>query len=202
LYQVPRFVGTKWRRFQGWECLLGSAAPPLSPCSIRCFWQHHPGPVDEQASSAMGHEADRHKFLGPVLVSTRPAPPITIDDHGDVEVYGDVQSACLDLEVYDIAVLAAYDRHGRPLRFVTQGYRITDMTVRAGADPEPTLLADILRTFIARVGADRIGMPEFESAELDDLLDGLLRFFRNAEPPATGVAGWILATRRLFRIGR
>ena len=48
-----------------------------------------------------------------------------------------------------------------------------------GAAPEPEELERRLRRFIARVGADRVGLPNFATASLSDHIDALRMFFRN-----------------------
>lgn len=124
-------------------------------------------------------------------MSTRPVPPITVDDNGDLEVYADIASACHDLEIYGIHELAAFDSLGRPLQIETHGYDVIGMQVVDGVEPVPNDLARRLKTYIERLGPDRVQMPDFEDAELDVLLDGLLQFFLAGPTFETGTSRWL-----------
>ncbi|MGJ9421313.1 hypothetical protein [Aeromicrobium sp. CF3.5] len=107
----------------------------------------------------------------------RPVPPITLYDHGDLDVFADVALACLDLEIYDAAEdgRQAFDSRGTPLRIVTRGYDVVDIVVAENALPVPQDLETWLRNYIRSTDPDSVGLPNFESASLDTLLISVLR---------------------------
>lgn len=109
-------------------------------------------------------------------VHDRPTPPITLYDHGDLDVFADVALACLDLEIYDAAEdgSQAFDSRGTPLRIVTRGYDVVDLVVAENAQPVPHDLEVWLKNYIRKVGPDSVGLPNFESASLDTLLISVL----------------------------
>jgi hypothetical protein len=132
-------------------------------------------------------------------MSRTPAPPIIVDDNGDIEVYTDVASACCDLEVYDVHDLAVSDSLGYRLLLETRAYAVTDMVIVEGAEPDPLELANRLRDYIARVGPERIGLPDYEDSALDVLLEALLQFF--AAGP-TYERGWRAGLDGFWRMAR
>jgi hypothetical protein len=111
------------------------------------------------------------------MISPRPTPPIVVDDNGDLQVYSDVQAACLETEAYDVHALVAYDSLGMPLEFVTERYDVIDLSLVEGAASDPGELKRRLTNYVSRVGSDRIGISQPSSVSTEELLKALLRFF-------------------------
>lgn len=109
-----------------------------------------------------------------------PTPPITIDEGGDIQVYPSVASACSDLESIDVleGIYCAFDSRGNILQIHTSGHHVTGMSLIPGEFPDPDGLSRRLRSFIAVVGPDLVGLVDYEHAPLPALLDALLDFAR------------------------
>lgn len=106
----------------------------------------------------------------------RPRPPITLHDDVDLDVFADVATAVHDLEPADDEPRAAFDSLGRALKIIDDGSWPVDLIVAAGVEPRPDELTSQLRAAVRRIGPDRVGIPEPESASLDELLEGVLHF--------------------------
>jgi hypothetical protein len=109
-----------------------------------------------------------------------PDPPIVTDDTGDIAVYLTVADACADIEAVDVrdGVYEVFDSRGRRLRIDAES-EVVSIRVDPGAASDPDELERRLRRFIARVGADRVGLPNFATASLSDLIDAVRIFFHH-----------------------
>ena len=90
-----------------------------------------------------------------------PRPPIFIDEHGDIRAFGSVAEAAADLEAIDVlnGEYEAFDSNGQPL--VLRAERWSDpvsITMNAEDLPRPDELARRLRSYVERVGPDRVGL--------------------------------------------
>lgn len=116
-------------------------------------------------------------------VST-PAPPIIVDEHGDISFYASVTEAERDLEAVDVRAgeYQAFDSLGQRLRLTTEGETVQiDLDLAAG--PDPGELETRLMRLVDRVGSDRIGFED-RGAGLPDLVAALARFFGLEQPKA------------------
>lgn len=129
------------------------------------------------------------------LDHNRARPPIVLCDDGDLDVFENVASAVHDLELADIHERRAFDSLGRPLKVVDNGSWPVDMLLAEGAEPVAEELSSRVKDFIQQVGPDWVGIPEFESASLDELLGAVLRF--QAGTPYESLASRLLKRIRL-----
>ena len=127
----------------------------------------------------MGQEIDRYSLQGPVLVAATPIPPIVVDENGDIEVYPTVEGAVAGLEAVDVraGVYEFFDSQARLLVAEVSGYEVSGLRV-SNAEPLRDELASRLVDFVVRVGRDRVGLLQPESATLDETLSALLEFFK------------------------
>jgi hypothetical protein len=107
-----------------------------------------------------------------------PEPPIVTDDAGDIAVYLTVADACADIEAVDVrgGAYEVFDSRGHRLRIAADGEAVS-IRMDPGAQSEADELIRRLRRFIDRIGADRVGLPNFATASLTDLVDALEMFF-------------------------
>lgn len=84
----------------------------------------------------------------------------------------------MEIEAVDVldAVYEAFDSHGRRLS-LSVGEGLVSIRLDPKSVPEPNELLRRLRHFIARVGADRVGVDNVESVSLDAAVRALARFF-------------------------
>ncbi len=113
-----------------------------------------------------------------------PLPPIVLDDSGDIQVFPSVEAACREIEAIDVkeGVYEAFDTRGRRLYLSVDGDRVTADLASPIVDDSVELL-NRLRRFISRVGAERVGVTEPETAALSTLLQSLLIFLWRPKYP-------------------
>lgn len=126
-----------------------------------------------------------------------PAPPITIYDGGDLEVFPDVGTACASLESYDVDDLELFDSQGRRLQAQMHGPAVTGMQVVSDSYPVPDDLRAILRTFIIRVGPDAVGISNPETASLHEALESVLQFFQSGSTERADRVSWLTGLWKL-----
>lgn len=114
-----------------------------------------------------------------MVVDATPIPPIVVDENGDIEVYPTVEGAVAGLEAVDVraGVYEFFDSQARLLVADVSGYGVSGLRV-ADAEPLRDELASRLVDFVVRVGCDRVGLLQPESATLDETLSALLEFFK------------------------
>lgn len=106
-----------------------------------------------------------------------PVPPITLVHDDDLDVFADIPSAVHDIDLDDVRDgCRAFDSRGVPLRIVDNGDWPVDLVIPEGAAPAPAELERHLKDTVRRIGGERVGLPELESASLATLLDAVLRF--------------------------
>jgi hypothetical protein len=105
-------------------------------------------------------------------------PPIVIDDHGDIALYPDVDTARREMEAIDVinGVYDAFDSTGARLSLAARE-SVVEISLDPDTDREPGELLRRLRHFIDRVGRERVGVVDVEAAPLEHLIDALARFF-------------------------
>jgi hypothetical protein len=107
-------------------------------------------------------------------------PPIVVDEHGDINVYLDIDVLLCKLEPIDVEnqEYEFFDSTGLVLRAAVVGSRIM-VTASAPAQRDPEVLAARLRDYIARVGPARVGLAmPVDEASLQDLVNAVLAFHR------------------------
>ncbi|MGL4745929.1 MAG: hypothetical protein ACRCXL_16285 [Dermatophilaceae bacterium] len=108
-------------------------------------------------------------------------PPIVVDDRGDIALYATLEAASRELEAIDVldAIYEVFDSRGRRLS-VTAAGGLVSIRLDPQSVPESDELLRRLRHFISRVGADRVGVEDAESASLDVAVRALAQFFHVA----------------------
>ena len=108
-------------------------------------------------------------------------PPVIVDEHGDIQLYANVEAAAADVEAIDVrnGEYEFFDSAGRVIEptidDATSTVRLTGHEYRL---PVPNLLADRLRRFVEQVGIERIGISKLPSEmSLEELVDALSGFF-------------------------
>lgn len=120
--------------------------------------------------------------------------PIIVEDHGDLNLHASVEEAELAVEAVDVRneEFRFYDATGLVLhaevqrveaprgglgRLLAPTPELVKLTVPDGDDRRPDELADVLRSFLSRVGSARTGIPDGElaAASLWDLVGATAR---------------------------
>jgi hypothetical protein len=109
-----------------------------------------------------------------------PTPPIIVNEHGDVTLHSNLESAAADLEAIDVenGEYEFFDSVGRVIHgSVSEGKIIL---TGGGADPpQPERLLAILRRYVQEVGPQRVRLEApLDSTALPALVDALWRFFQ------------------------
>ena len=108
-----------------------------------------------------------------------PVPPIVTCDNGDVMLYPSIGEAELGVDAVDVrdGVYEVFDSVGHRLSIDAEGEKVwIGLNRELGSDEDE--LANRLRQFVRRVGAERIDMSSPENADLGELIGTLRRFFR------------------------
>lgn len=115
------------------------------------------------------------------------APPIIVDERGDIILYPHIEAAALEIEAIDALAgeYELFDCRGRRLhaRALAKSSRVEISATDVFDEPE---LTRRLRRYVSRVGAERIGISDLESATLEDLVRALAAFFGIPSPPSSG----------------
>jgi len=106
-------------------------------------------------------------------------PPIVIDGDGFFDVYSTVGDACSWLEAVDVddGLYEAFDSVGHSLRLFTDGNSV-GIDLPADSDSDPEEFTRRLRSNIHRIGVDRVGVADLESASIPIMLAALQSFQR------------------------
>jgi hypothetical protein len=104
-------------------------------------------------------------------------PPIIADDNGDITMFPTVADAEQDVEAIDVVdgAYEFFDSAGSRLAATAIGTRV-QIARDPQAIPNPDELDARLRNYVVRVGPQRVGVDEPDSATLPVLVDALLRF--------------------------
>ena len=113
------------------------------------------------------------------------APPIFLFDE-DVAAFDSIDSMVRYIEPWDVTdEMRAYDSTGRRLQVRASGVQRTRWTVGGGrtwidfeasGDLAADELAELLRAYVARVGAERMGVQPAATLPLDELVAVVHRF--------------------------
>ena len=114
---------------------------------------------------------------GRITTVSIPAPPIIVDEHGDIGFYASVTEAERDLEAVDVRAgeYDAFDSIGQRLCLTTEGETV-QIHLDLASGPDPAELQARLQHLIERVGSDRVGLQP-RGADRPDLVAALTRFF-------------------------
>jgi hypothetical protein len=98
-----------------------------------------------------------------------------IYENGDIRVFSSAEQARRSLEAIDVRddLYQAFDATGLKLVLTVESDVVLPFIPGDGS-PEPREVADRLRLFISKVGADRYGLQDLQGASLDALLAALL----------------------------
>ena len=115
-------------------------------------------------------------------MTTAIPPIIVIEDGGYIEVYPTVVEATRSVEAEDIpgGVESAFDSTGLALRFIAHGTTVS-LEVVEGLPPDPLYVEELVRDFIDRLGAARLGLADLHELTLKSMLTALLHFERGSE---------------------
>lgn len=111
--------------------------------------------------------------------------PIVLDENGDLSMFLTIEAACLAVEAVDVAneEYEGFDALGRTLTLSAHGERVS-IEVNINGEPEPTELAQRLRSYLNDDGVRQRGIEISADATLPELVHALMRYQYGVGGPA------------------
>ncbi|MEL0625618.1 hypothetical protein V6245_01535 [Salinibacterium amurskyense] len=111
--------------------------------------------------------------------------PIVLDENGDLSMFLTIEAACLAVEAVDVAneEYEGFDALGRTLTLSAHGERVS-IEVNINGEPEPTELAQRLRSYLNDDGVRQRGIEISDDAALPELVHALMRYQYGVGGPA------------------